>query len=495
MDISSYLSELILTHKAIGIAGLGTVYKKKLPGRYDAATHSFIPPSYTLDFTPELREEEILTSHISKTRNVSADTASYFINEFSESILADLNDQQDAQLGELGKLVKSSGQLIFEPSAGINYGFDFYGLPSIEAGEESKAGTSLSTDAKEQQSAAKKQESPAEEIIPETPPVEEPVIEIPVIEEPAAEEITDEEPASSISVIEEIEIDEVEIKEPIAEEQLIPKPEEVQTMESVIAANEKLEENPGDQISSEIIPPVKKDEQQLRAEIEALNFYRSKTPAEIATAPEKEEVIWNINQTENKNITAADPLLNTPFNYDLPQEEESRKTPLYLSLLMALLILMVLMAIAYFVKPEWFNGIKGTAPVTSEQKIQPAVTVPADTITESTRIADSVNASLTPATVSKDSLAKSALPVKPADTATVYEIIGASMHDQKEADAFIAQMKKSGITAKVVTNMSGKRLKMSIATLKDQESANLELDRLAKKLKIEGIYIYRNKQH
>ena len=55
-------------------------------------------------------------------------------------------------------------------------------------------------------------------------------------------------------------------------------------------------------------------------------------------------------------------------------------------------------------------------------------------------------------------------------------------------------MKKSGIDAKVVTNMSGRRLKMSIATLKDEKTAKEELQRLSKKLKIEGIYIYRNKQ-
>jgi hypothetical protein len=55
-------------------------------------------------------------------------------------------------------------------------------------------------------------------------------------------------------------------------------------------------------------------------------------------------------------------------------------------------------------------------------------------------------------------------------------------------------MKKSGITAKVVTNMAGRRLKMSIATLKDEESAKREMERLSKKLKIPGIYIYRNKQ-
>ena len=53
--------------------------------------------------------------------------------------------------------------------------------------------------------------------------------------------------------------------------------------------------------------------------------------------------------------------------------------------------------------------------------------------------------------------------------------------------------KKSGIKAKVVQNAPGKRLKMSIATLKDENSAKEARDRLGEKLKIKGLYIYKNK--
>ncbi|MGY0040576.1 HU domain-containing protein [Pedobacter sp. NJ-S-72] len=116
MDILSYLSELIQTRKAVGVSGLGTVYKKKLPGRYDAETHSFVPPSYTIDFTPEVKEELILAEFISKKRNVSNDTANYFIDEFSNGILQQLNDHQEADFGDLGNLYKAEDELRFEPS-------------------------------------------------------------------------------------------------------------------------------------------------------------------------------------------------------------------------------------------------------------------------------------------------------------------------------------------------------------------------------------------
>jgi len=81
----------------------------------------------------------------------------------------------------------------------------------------------------------------------------------------------------------------------------------------------------------------------------------------------------------------------------------------------------------------------------------------------------------------------------PAETAVTYEVIGASVLNEKEASWFIETMKKSGIKAKVVHNAPGKRLKMSIATLKDENTAKAERDRLGEKLKIKGLYIYKNK--
>ena len=544
MDILSYLSELIQTRKAVGIAGLGTVYKKKLPGRYDAETHSFIPPSYTLHFTPELKEETLLADYISKERNVSNDTANYFINEFSEGLLRELNDHQEVSLGDLGKLVNIDDQLSLEPAGLVNYGFDFCGLPAVKAGDEVIEPAVIPETAEP--------EILAEELIPETPfveetndetlpaetqvqapaveeyvaeesvtgqdetetPAEEPAIEnaddetlpveaelqAPAIEEYVAEESATGQDETETTVADEpaAEAEEPETKEPAIE--ATEEPEEVSALESVIADNESLEENPGDQEELN-----KHDEQKLREEIEALNFYRSQVPAENVSAPEQEEVIWEINQSgikaapaeetkEEETIPVAPPV-------DVyPPEPETRTTPLYLKLIMGFLILLIVMAAAYFVKPGWFSGLTGEKPsAPALQKAQPAVTTPpVNTAIDSPIVKDSAKKDTvknTSVPAPAKSIPVTATPAKTADTAVVvYEIIGASMHDQKEADGFIAQMKKSGITAKVVTGMSGRRLKMSIATLKDEGSAKIEMERLSKKLKIPGIYIYRNKQ-
>jgi hypothetical protein len=481
MDVLSYLSELIQTHKAVGISGLGTVFKKKIPGRYDAELHSFIPPSYTLDFTTEIKEDLILAAYIGKKRNVSSETATYFIHEFSSDTLRRLDNEQEADFGELGKLVKADGQIRFEPAQSINYGFDFYGLPVVKA----------------------EPELPAEEIRAESHDAGEPVA------------VTEVRTIAEAPVIETEESIYESDEEPPAAEEPVPAEKEEPTIESVIADNTSLEENPGDEETTvnavtteeetnqetpaeETVNPFaqyRKNEQQLREEIESLNFYRSKSPYLKSTGPADEEVILKLNNITDKGDTLEEVPAADPYPIYPEQVPEQGVMPLYLKILLSIAILALMMGIVYFIKPELFNGLADKSSAPAKKLIlsppKPAQVYPK---VDSPMVTDSIQKSgaALPA-VLKDTIVKTP-PLKPADTSTVYEIIGASMHDQKEADQFIALMKRSGINAKVVTNMSGRRLKMSIATLKDEKSAREELDRLSKKLKIPGIYIYRNKQ-
>lgn len=77
MDILSYLLELLQQRKDVGVTDLGTFYKKKSPGRYDKETQSFLPPSYALVFTSELKENEALADFIASKRNISTDSEHY----------------------------------------------------------------------------------------------------------------------------------------------------------------------------------------------------------------------------------------------------------------------------------------------------------------------------------------------------------------------------------------------------------------------------------
>jgi hypothetical protein len=449
MDISSYLSELVQTQKLIGIPGLGTIYKKKSPGRYDVATHSFVPPSYTLDFTEEVKEETALAEFISKNRGLSMAATIYFIQEFSSQVHRQLDDQKEVDLESIGKLSRVDGQVIFKPATELNYGFDFYGLPSIKAeppvipAEKTQEpvirAEETSGAAADQDQATEEPAPPEETVVQEQPAVEEPIVEQPDVEEPAEEEPAAEEP----------------------------------TPESVAADNEVSEENPG---------TGGKSAQQLHDEIEALNYYRAKTPSDLPLS-DQEDTILNLKEPE----LVISPVIDHGEFISVFPDEEKKTTPVFLKVLLVILILLIILTATYILKPDLVNGWLGNSPAAPQTTVMPK-----DTLQETAPVRDSA---LVNDTAKNIPAAADTVKARPAatDTATTYEIIGASVLNQKEADYFILLMKRSGVRAKVVTNMPGRRLKMSIATLKDKKSADLERERLEKKLKIDGIYIYRNK--
>ena len=518
MDISLYLSELLQSRKTVGIPGLGTIYKKKSPGRYDAAAHSFVPPSYTLSFEEEVIEDNALSSFISKKRNVSEDTAVYFINEYVSNLQKELSDNQEANLGDIGNLKKSDGHIVLNLTGSINYGFDFYGLPTVKSADTPLVET-VTENSPQQQNVEREAD-----VIEDVGTAE----DLYVLEEADAPEETE-------AYEEEIHIDVVP-EEPVAHEETEPSKDEVnievvpeeeapqpEALEEIIKENEISEENPGDVIIPQVealadetvientIQPsaeTKKEEQQkdteqLRAQIEALNFYRSKSPSTPYQTNKDNEVIWQLKESEASKEKPIEPEKVTRVY--LEEEEPKKATNIYIHILKIAAVLVVLAAAAFMLMPSLFNGINDRATKTDTAGQQVKTTaLPA--VTDSTLVQDT-------ATVKTDTTQASKTPVSPAPATTTvpavtapvtqaavadsvlsYEIIGASVINQKEADHFIYLMKRSGIKAKVVTNIPGKRLKMSIATLKDEASAKLERDRLQKKLKIEGIYIYRNKQ-
>lgn len=132
MDIQSYLLELIANHKTIGIKALGSLYKKKTPGRYDSETNSFLPPKHDIAFSTNVVDDTVLVDFISEKRNISIESADYYINEFVERIQAQLADDQHADFSPFGELKIVDGEIVLEPSSN-DLNFDFYGFPPVSA--------------------------------------------------------------------------------------------------------------------------------------------------------------------------------------------------------------------------------------------------------------------------------------------------------------------------------------------------------------------------
>jgi len=272
---------------------------------------------------------------------------------------------------------------------------------------------------------------------------------LPKIEEPVAEEPEIKEPEEAVTVIPVTPVIPVSIPVSTVVEEEAPANEQ----EAIITENLLEEENPGKETNEQLLNEIRR------------------------------------------------PIIENRINYTIKEERPAESGSLLTKVAFILLAILLLSIAAYYLYPRISSSFteEPTVPTAATNKIK------ADSLARVAREQEILNA-----TTQADSLAESNIKMEKApssdtvramqpvakatmDTAVTYEVIGASVLNEKEASWFIETMKKSGIKAKVVQNAPGKRLKMSIATLKDENSAKEARDRLGEKLKIKGLYIYKNK--
>ncbi|MEE1943476.1 hypothetical protein VRU48_00055 [Pedobacter sp. KR3-3] len=430
MDILLYLTELLQTRKTVGIVGLGTLYKKKTPGKYDAAQHAFIPPSYALAFTTELKEQEELAGFISQRRNISIESSNYFIGEFAEQIQAKLHDHQEADLEPIGKLKLVNGEIVFEPEAESSFGFEFYGLPTL--------------------SDLKQQDTHAEEPVQDEDLAE--IEEENRLEEENPGDGTTDHPVAPIET-EEVTVDDNEVEA------------EVPVQENTVEA-ESDEQSIHEEIA-EVTPTASIQEAEQTTET-------VREPVTVYEAPKIETV-----ETADQPAEEQAPVAQHTEVYT--EEEEPKKSmPFFIKILIILLVIVALGAIAYFINPAFFNKyLKKNFEGTHDQNVPSA---PLDTLKNqaNTTKADSLAKNNALVTLSKDSTAIDS-------NVMVYEVLVASVKTDKVADKIIANLATRKITGKKV-RLSKTRINISAGTFTKPELAKKYEDSLQKVLKDPGIY-------
>lgn len=597
MDILQYLIELLKTRKQIGIEGLGTFYKKKTPGRYDAETHSFLPPSYALEFSSDVLEHTNLSQYIQTKRGISEDSAKYFISQFVGEVHKGLQNGEYL-LENLGSLQQTGNQLVFTANQNINIGFDFFALPTVTANVQQAEPTPTEPEVDVANEAPQIQEPTIEHVeVPEfkhemarlsdevtvktAQPVEdnEPKPQEEVQEEATSEETTEqplveevreeetivesqEEPESETAAIENNEATDQEVHEEIAEVENQDTPEntktviendgtvadeaqeeiaEVETQEeakeaATIERNEATDEEVFEEITEvNTENPTGEDVEEEAKEVsetwsfegenvisdndvyeeEGAEQSENTAPTETVNTPaedtdfiprndfrtEKEDEFkltsttheWDFDNVRSR-VSEENTLIGEYDNDELeePVEEEKRIMPLYQKVSIGLLILAVLIAIIYFVKPELFQNFGKSGVNPNEKMVLPMERSNLQTQKDSLDFADSimqtaekVGLDVKPA---KDTIKvttkKSA--VKPTET---YDIIAAAFARDSEVEEYIAYMKKHGFEAKVA-KMPGKLFKkVSIASYNNIDSAQKYVVKFRKQFNSPKMYV------
>ncbi|MDQ7947959.1 MAG: SPOR domain-containing protein [Pedobacter sp.] len=435
MDILLYLTELLESRKSVGITGLGTLYKKKSPGRYDAAQHAFLPPSYQLSFTTEINDQdaEELSQYISDKRNISSDSANYYIGEFAAAIQGQLADQYEASLGDLGTLKLVNDELVLV-DVQEKFGNGSFGLPVVQ---ELTAKTEGVPNALEEMAIEQKveEENPGEESFEpifhqDEQPTHEEIAEV-SFESPAEEKYWEQPSPAAIE----------------HQHELVPSP----ISEEFSSENTTIDDQNPDLAAGQTIPVDSR-----------------KTEA-------FDEKQWA------KNIAHPDHN-NSRRYFDAEDEEEPpRRRSVFIKFLIVLFFIAIAGALLYFFFPAFFDQY-----LDRFHEPAPAADVRNPTLDSLKLKADSARI---------DSMAKSNevyptyddLPVVDT-TKTYYEVIGTTENTVAAAEKYIDRVSKVGVHAKQI-KLAKKKFTVSVGTFSDQMAANKFRDSVRIKLKNKQIYV------
>lgn len=171
--------------------------------------------------------------------------------------------------------------------------------------------------------------------------------------------------------------------------------------------------------------------------------------------------------------------------------EETKKTRSWVTIFISFLAFLIALSALFYFNPDFNSFIKNKSAgiFPSANTVKQAST---DLIDSTKLSSDSIKNIVDSASILADSIRQKSdttITVSNVPAAVVltsesesinYEIITAAFARKSEADVYIKELSTKGIQAKIVENMPGKMLKISLGTFLDEESAKKELTRIQK---------------
>ncbi|WP_026898643.1 SPOR domain-containing protein [Daejeonella oryzae] len=128
MDISFFIAELLHQTDEVSVPYFGTFSKIKVNGFHNPGSDLYFPPSENLSFSRHTDDHEVLAEYISRKKNISINSAKYFVSKFVEQIVSLLDHEGHAELQGLGTLDKNQDGFRFKPVPSLEQATNYFGL-------------------------------------------------------------------------------------------------------------------------------------------------------------------------------------------------------------------------------------------------------------------------------------------------------------------------------------------------------------------------------
>jgi nucleoid DNA-binding protein len=211
---------------------------------------------------------------------------------------------------------------------------------------------------------------------------------------------------------------------------------------------------------------------------------------EISSIPKEEriELVTQIEETKSSSDILQEEANNE--NLDEETSEENTYSRSWLKIFIFFIIFLSSLIALFYLNEDFNNFVKNK----SAGLFHPVKNTPMEDslAIDSTKInADSLDFAVDSASIIADSIqqTKDTILTQSTGSKTItnnnletFEIISAAFTKKSEAEAYMKELSNKGIQSKVVENMPGKMLKISLGTFLDEESAKTELRRIHKEI-------------
>lgn len=130
MDVGNYISELLAHKGEVSVPGLGYFAHTRVNGFYNERESKFYPPTYSVQFDPQMIDDDTLAQYMADKKKISVASAKYFTEKYINS-LKQMAQTEEAALADLGWFYLEQGRLFFSPNNEQDADPNFFGYEPV----------------------------------------------------------------------------------------------------------------------------------------------------------------------------------------------------------------------------------------------------------------------------------------------------------------------------------------------------------------------------